>query len=300
MLGRHVGEAAAVGTATLWAATYVLFTISVRAIGPERLNRWRLLFALSLLLIAHAALFRAPFPMTAEPARWAWLTGSGVVGFAVSDACLFHALLRLGPHRTSLVMAGIPVVSALMAWGVFGERLTAIQAVAGLVVVAGIVLVVSARSMRPSPDRSRSLSLGVGFALGAATCQSFRYILSKQGMVGGFPVLSTNVIQILAATVATWAVAAASRRWRGDRMALRSGRAVVAAAGGAFTGPFLGVTLSLVALARAPVGIASTLMALPPILLLPMSRVLFKEPITVRAAVGTGMAVAGGALLFLS
>jgi drug/metabolite transporter (DMT)-like permease len=296
---RYLGEIAGIGTAVLWAATYILFTIAVRTLGAERLNRWRLLVALGFLLATHAAMFGTPLPVGAAPAHWGWLCVSGVVGFAISDTLLFNALSHLGPHRTSLIMASIPVSSALLAWGFFGEKATAVQALAGLAVVAGIALVISARPAQMGANGPRSLSVGVAFALGAAGAQSLRYIFSRQGMQGGFPVLSANVIQILAATVATWAAATVGRRWRGDLAALRRARSGAAMTGGAFTGPFLGVTLSLVALANTSVGVASTLMALPPVLLLPMSRVVFKEQITLRAVIGTGVAVGGVTLLFL-
>ena len=80
---------------------------------------------------------------------------------------------------------------------------------------------------------------------------------------------------------------------------LRERTVVLSTIGGAFTGPFLGVSLSLVALSAAPVGIASTLMALTPVLLLPISRFAFKERITLRATIGTALAVGGVAVLFL-
>jgi drug/metabolite transporter (DMT)-like permease len=70
--------------------------------------------------------------------------------------------------------------------------------------------------------------------------------------------------------------------------------------GGAFFGPFLGVTLSLVAVQRTQVGIASTLLALPPIFLLPISHFVFKERIGWSAIAGTLVAVAGVAILALA
>jgi drug/metabolite transporter (DMT)-like permease len=69
--------------------------------------------------------------------------------------------------------------------------------------------------------------------------------------------------------------------------------------GGAVLGPFLGVGLSLIAIQHAYIGIASTLMALPPIFLIPLSRWFFKEKITPRAVIGTLIALGGVALLFL-
>ncbi len=300
MTAERIGELAALGTSVLWALTYVQFTIAVRAIGPLRLNRLRLSVALVCLFVAHAVVYRSPVPLDAEAVRWGWLILSGVFGFAISDAFLFSALLRLGAHRTSLLMALIPVVSTLLAWGAFGERLTWLQIVAACITVGGITLVVSARRPHdPKGEPTGHAVAGVLFAVGAVAAQSLRYILSKQGMSGGYSVLSTNVIQILAATIAVWIPALVSGSWRASLSAPFGRRAAASTIGGAITGPFLGVTLSLVALARAPVGIASTLMALVPVFLLPFSRFVLKETIGFRAVVGTLLAVGGVAVLLL-
>jgi len=80
---------------------------------------------------------------------------------------------------------------------------------------------------------------------------------------------------------------------------LRDINATSALFGGAFLGPFIGVWLSLVAVKYAHVGIASTLMALPPVFLIPLSRLIFKEKITLRAVIGTGVALMGVTLIFV-
>jgi len=299
LLTERIGEIAALGTALLWSLTYVQFTLAVRAIGPARLNRLRLLAALGFLLIAHTIVYHVPIPLNAEFSRWGWLIVSGVVGFTISDALLFSALLRLGAHRTSLVMALIPVVSALLAWSVFGERLTLIQILASLATLAGIAIVISARKHDSEKPSSR-VWIGVLFALGTVATQSIRYILSKRGMAGDFPALSANTMQILAATVAVWIPAFLRRDVRGSFRALVKRQALPTTVGGAMTGPFLGVTLSMVALTRASVGIASTLMALVPVFLLPFSHFVLKARIGPRAIFGTALAVGGVAFLFLS
>jgi drug/metabolite transporter (DMT)-like permease len=301
MMTDRIGELAALATSALWALTYVQFTIAVRVIGPSRLNRLRLSVALACLFIAHVAVYRSPVPLDAEAVRWGWLILAGVFGFAISDAFLFSALLHLGAHRTSLLMALIPVASALLGWGLFDERLAWVQIIGACITVAGIVLVVSAR--RPPRGREGGptgrAGAGVLFALGAVVAQSLRYILSKQGMTGGYPVLSTNVIQILAATIAVWIPSFVSGSWRASLSKPFGRRATAMTVGGAATGPFLGVTLSLVALANAPVGIASTLMALVPVFLLPFSRFVLKEPVGLRAVAGTLLAVGGVTVLLL-
>jgi drug/metabolite transporter (DMT)-like permease len=112
--------------------------------------------------------------------------------------------------------------------------------------------------------------------------------------------LSTNVLQIFAATVAAWILALPRGEWRETFRGLRDRTAAGATAAGAMVGPVLGVTLSLVALANSRVGVASTLMALTPVFLLPLSALAFHERITWRSVAGTVLAVGGVAVLWLS
>ena len=299
MLAAYQGELAGIATAFCWTASYILFTIAVRIAGPKWLNRWRLSVAIVLLLIVHWIVYRTPLPFGADWGRWGWLTLSGVIGFAISDAFLFRALLHLGAHRTSLVTSLIPVMSALLAWAVFGEQLTLAQALSSGAIVAGIALVISARPSGQEPMARKEVALGVMFALGTVVTQSLRYILSKQALGGGFPVLSANVVQILAATIAVWLAALFGGRWKTDLKVFRNRRAAFTMIGGAIAGPFIGVTLSMIALAKAQIGIASTLMALPPVLLLPFAYFVLKENIGPRAVAGTVLAIGGVACLFL-
>ena len=78
---------------------------------------------------------------------------------------------------------------------------------------------------------------------------------------------------------------------------LRSG--LVFAALGAFTGPFLGVWMSLVASDNAPLGVAQTLCSLAPVFILPVVVILHKERVSARAVVGAFIAVLGATLLFI-
>ncbi len=68
---------------------------------------------------------------------------------------------------------------------------------------------------------------------------------------------------------------------------------------GAVLGPYIGVTFSLIAITYANVGIAATIMATTPVMMLPIARIMFKERLRPGAIVGALMAVAGVAVLFL-
>jgi drug/metabolite transporter (DMT)-like permease len=68
---------------------------------------------------------------------------------------------------------------------------------------------------------------------------------------------------------------------------------------GAFFGPFLGVSLSLAAIQYTETGVASTIMSIVPVLIIPPAVLIFKEKVSLRAVLGAALAVAGVALLFL-
>jgi drug/metabolite transporter (DMT)-like permease len=61
----------------------------------------------------------------------------------------------------------------------------------------------------------------------------------------------------------------------------------------------LGISFSLIAIEHTKVGIAATIMAMVPILMLPLVRVFLKEKLSWRAIVGAFVAVGGVAMLFL-
>jgi drug/metabolite transporter (DMT)-like permease len=148
--------------------------------------------------------------------------------------------------------------------------------------------------------QTRDFARGILFGLGAATGQATGLVLAKRGLEGNFDALSGNLIRMLAAASVIWLVAVLLKQAEETLHRLQSERKVILPLlGGALTGPYIGVWLSLIAVQRTEVGIASTLMALPPVFLLPIGRVVFKEAIGVQAIVGTLVAVGGVAMLFL-
>ena len=136
--------------------------------------------------------------------------------------------------------------------------------------------------------------------IGAAVGQAGGLFLSKLGLVGNFPALSGSLIRLIVAAVAIWIITFATRQARPTINALRTHpRALITLSGGAVAGPFLGVWLSLIAVQRAPLGIAATLTSLAPVILLPLGKIFFQERIGVQAIAGTAAAVAGTVVLFL-
>ena len=77
----------------------------------------------------------------------------------------------------------------------------------------------------------------------------------------------------------------------------RNRRAFRALIGGSISGPFLGIWFSLIAIQYSRLGIAATLMALPPILLIPLEFIVYRRKISARSVMGTFVALVGVVLV---
>jgi drug/metabolite transporter (DMT)-like permease len=89
------------------------------------------------------------------------------------------------------------------------------------------------------------------------------------------------------------------RWWPRVPAAVRDRQAMAFASLGAFFGPFLGVSLSLIAVRATVSGVAASLMALTPVLILPLVVLLRKERVGIGGVAGALVAVAGAAVLLL-
>ena len=299
-MSTSLGALAAVATAIAWALSSTVFTLASLRAGAMAVNRVRLLMAVGWLVLAHG-LFRVPLPLDADGGRWVLLGASGIIGLVLGDGCLFQAFVWIGPRLSMLLLSTAPALASLWAWWFLGEALSGGELVGILVTMVGVAWVVQARdggTGRRVPDRR--YVLGILSGLGGAAGQAGGLILAKQGSADGFPALSVTLMRMVAATATLWLYTAVRGQTRetvdqfsSDRLAWGYTLA------GSFLGPFLGVTLSIVAIQQIAVGIASTLMALPPIFLLPLCYLIFRERFGWQAVLGTCVAVAGVALMFL-
>jgi drug/metabolite transporter (DMT)-like permease len=262
--------------------------------------------AVFLLGITHWVVFGNPVPLTAGAERWFWLGTSGIVGLAIGDLFLFQAYVSLGPRLGLLFLSLSPALASILAWIFLDETLSSGNIFGIILTLAGIAWVVlesntkGKSSAGNNPEALRKSSLkGIIAGLIAAAGQAFGVVLAKFGLGNNFPPLSANVIRMTAAFLALWLVTIfqgqviSTVQQANDQ---KSGLLYIL--GGAIFGPLVGVSLSLFAIQNTNIGIASTIIALPPIFLLPVGYFIFKEHISWRAIMGTFIAVTGVGLLF--
>ncbi len=292
-----LGEIVSLLTSFFWAGTSSAFTISAQIGGHKAVNRSRLLLAIIPLCLTHQVLMGSLIPIEAEPWRWLWLALSGVVGLILGDHFLLLSYSLLGSHLAMLIFSTSPLLSALFAWIAFGEILGFEDMLGILLTVGGILLVVMERRVRTIEDR-RLLAQGAGAALLAAAGQALGLIFAKKGMEGEFSAFSAVVIRMLAAVIVIWLIAWWRRQIRPTLELLGRNRYTGFLLVGTLLGPYIGVWVSLLAVQLTTnLGVASALMSLAPIILLPIERFWFGRPVRRSAVVGTLLATAGVILL---
>ncbi|HNH78505.1 MAG TPA: DMT family transporter [Anaerolineales bacterium] len=295
-----IGEIAGLATSFFFAITAIIFASVGRMVGSQVTNRFRLLFALFYLVILNLILFHEPLPFSAESPRWLWLSLSGVIGLSLGDAFLFRSYVAVGPRLGSLLLSLAPIFGSVIAWIFFGETLTALQILGILLALAGIGWVVTSHKEEANTPKGHTRE-GIIFGILAGLGQAVGLVLSKQAMAGGFSPFQANAIRMLAAVIFTWAWTAVEGQISSTVETIRNHpKALQWIAFGAVIGPVLGVSSSLLAVQHAEIGVASTLMALPPVIVLPISYFVFKEKIGWQGIAGTFLAILGVAVLFLA
>lgn len=296
-----MGELAGLCTSFFWALSSVFFTKGGKQIGSVNVNRIRLVFAVLLVMLAHRLTQGVFLPLNAGKERWIWLGLSGFVGLVLGDSFLFQAYVLVGNRLGTLMLALSPVIGILIAWIFLGERLALIQIFGILLSLSGIALVLlKGRTGNGTPHDIKRYVLGILCGLGGAIGQATGLVLAKKGLAGDFPALSGVVIRMSVSTVVIWAAAFGLGQVRSTLKAANNRAALYPIGAGAFTGPFIGVWLSLVAVQLTYVGIASTLTSLTPIFVLPFSKFIFKEDVNHWAVIGTLVAIAGVTIIFIS
>ena len=296
-----IGEIASLLTSVFFSIGPTYFTLAGRLVGSVVVNRSRLVVALGYLLIAHLLIYGSLLPIDAAPDRWLWLGLSGLIGFVLGDAALFQAFVVIGTRLTMLIFTVNPIIAALLGWLVLKENLRGTQILGMVIILAGIAWVMLERSNPAQRELTpKAYAIGILLAVLAGAGQAVGAVTAKLGLYGDFPTLSGQIIRVSTAAVAIWILTFISRKARVTYLALKSQpKAVSYILIASFLGPFLGVFFSLLAIKNTEIGIASTLMSLQPIILIPIGYYFFKETITMRAIIGTLVTLVGVAVIFL-
>lgn len=306
----YIGELISIGVAFSWTATALLSEFGSKRLGNLTLNVLRMGLALLFSLVLFGVVTGNPLPAGVPADACGWMLLSGLVGYVIGDYCLFQCYILIGSRFGQLFMTLAPLSAALMAWITLGQQMKPMSIVAMLVTLFGIGISVLGRNEHHMVSLKLPLN-GVLFAIGAAMCQGIGLVLSKIGMD------HYDVAAMAKAGVSEWLIPFSANFYRciagiigftillyfrdgiGHlREAMHDRKGLSVAIATTIFGPFVGVGFSLMAVQYTAAGIASTLMAMTPIIILLPSYWLFHEKITWKAVLGAFISVIGVSLFF--
>lgn len=292
----YYGELAALLTAFFWTITALAFESASKKVGSLAVNMIRLILAFIFLSIYNYIVRGLILPVDATTENWVWLAVSGLVGFVFGDYFLFRSYTILSSRIAMLIMTLVPPITAVIGYFILNERMT-LQHLSGMALtLIGITMAIISR-----PDKNGKMKFnypvkGLLFALGGALGQSVGLVLSKYGM-GTYDPFAATQVRIIAGMAGFIVIIVVLGKLTLVTSALKNSKAMRGIGIGSVFGPFLGVSFSLVAIKYTGTGIASTLMATVPVLIIAPAAIFFKEKISVREILGAVISV-GGVILF--
>lgn len=181
------------GFVLLWASSFIASRVGLRLLSPFLFVTIRLALATTV-LVGTLVLLRRPW--RAPAGQWGHCAVAGVLTNSVLLLTAHYAMVHTGAAQIALVQTLNPLLTALLAWPVLGERVRPMQWLGLLLGAAGVVLVVGLAAAR-SPVEFNGLLLTAGGVVGlcAGTLYFGRFCR-------GVPILEGTAVQLLAATAA--------------------------------------------------------------------------------------------------
>ena len=308
---QFVGEIISLVVAVSWTVTALFAEVGSKRLGSLQMNVIRMVLSLLMLGTTLWWFTGSPVPLYADGKAWFWLSLSGFVGYLLGDYCLFNSYIWIGSRFGQLFMTLAPPTAALFGWMLLGETLAWNALLGMLVTLTGSGI--SVLNKGTSNKLSLKLPLkGVLFGIGAGVGQGVGLVLSKVGMthyemsipageemVADLMPFASTFIRAVTGAVGFLIVMGMQKQFHTLVTCVRDGKGMNAAVWATITGPFIGVSLSLMAVQYTEAGIASTLMALTPVFIIWPAHFFFGQKVTFKEVVGACISVIGVSLFFI-
>jgi drug/metabolite transporter (DMT)-like permease len=305
MFHNYTGELAALSTAFFWTITALAFESAGKKVGSLSVNIIRL--CLAFIYLGIFSLFtRGEFlPAGASMHNWIWLSVSGLIGFVLGDLFLFQAYVVIGARISMLIMSLAPPIAAIAGWMIMGETMNELGILGMILTFIGISITILAKKEPSDDESSKRIKFrfkypvkGILLAIGGATGQGLGLVLSSYGIEDYNPFAATQ-IRVITGIIGFIIAVTYMGFWPRVNSAIHNFSAMKRLGVGAFFGPFLGVSFSLLAVKYTTSGIASTIMSIVPVLIIAPSVIIMKEKITWIEVVGAIIAVIGVSMFFI-
>ncbi len=307
----YTGELISLAVTVSWTATALFAEVGTKRIGSLQLNIIRMTLSLLMLGATLWIVTGTPLPSFADGKTWFWLLLSGLVGYVFGDWCLFNSYLIIGARFGQLFMTLAPPVAAITGWALIGETISWTGLLGMIITLSGIAMSILSRGQGHKMAVKLPLK-GVLLGIGAGVGQGVGLVLSKVGMghyhaaipegatmVSAMVPFASTFIRAVMGAIGFILILLIRKESPKLVHALNDHRGMLYATLATITGPFIGVSLSLMAVQYTNAGIASTIMALTPVLIILPSYLIFKQKVKVIEVIGAFISIAGVSLFFL-
>jgi drug/metabolite transporter (DMT)-like permease len=183
----------------LWSSSFIASRAGLRHLTPLLFVAVRMVFAATVLLLVMLVLRRS-WRVLAR--RWMHCAVAGVLTNSLLLTTAHYAMVHVGAAPIALVQTLNPLLTALLAWPLLGERLRPTQWLGLLLGAAGVVLIVGLAAMHSNLElNGLLLTAGGVVGLSAGTLYFGRYCR-------GVPILENTTVQLIAAAAACVAATA--------------------------------------------------------------------------------------------
>ena len=296
-----LGYIAALGAASCWAIGSLLSVGPVRILGPIPFNALRMLIVASLLTLWLLVTQQWQWPQSSSLRV---LMLSGFIGIFLGDTLLFTSVKILGPRLAGLLFATNAPIS--FAFGVFllHEPVSLFSLIGVAAVMSGVFLAISARAKAGNHDWEQSLGhvgLGLLAGFGAAVCQSVGALLIVNLLRDNQDPVFVTMLRVWVAVLCLFLSLFATQFSGGfRRYTALHWRLVGQITISGVMGMAVGMSLYLISISLAPMGIATILSATTPVLVLPLLWILTKERPSWLSLFAASIVFAGTSFIFIA
>lgn len=307
------GEIIALIVAISWTATAIFAEIATKRLGTLVMNVIRMGMSVLLLSLLLLCVTGSPMPQYTDGSVWLWLGLSGFVGYVFGDYCLFKSYTLIGSRFGQLFMTLSSLFAAVTGYLLLSESISLKAALGMLITITGISISVLNKGGDGSKLQLKLSPQGVMYGVGASMGQGVGLVLSKLGMVAYGECLvgidnadsismmmpfSGTLIRGIVGFLGFALLLFLSGKTGSLKEASHDRYALFFAFLATLFGPFIGVSLSLLAVSYTSTGIAQTIMSITPVLILLPAYFVFKQKITKLELLGAIISVAGVSLFF--
>jgi drug/metabolite transporter (DMT)-like permease len=280
------------------------FTDAARKWGSVALNHYRLVVALIVLTVLCLTIGKLSFAdLFAGPSmvQYLYVGASGILGLVIGDYFGFYAMAILGARVSSIFNTIAPIATLSFGFLLLNESINFIGIIGILLSIVGVIwFLMGGKAGEDSPPALKhgTVRKGILFGVLAGLCQGFHLVISKKGFNDTSYVLSplhATWIRIFAATVVYFAFTISRGRLKKDVITIvRNGQDIIGKVTLAtIWGLILSIVLVMWSVTLCKAAVVQTIISLVPIVVVPMSFVLYKEKLTFKTMLAAMVSVSG-------